>query len=868
METLLQKAQRLGIKPVGAPIAPPTAMASNMPALSGGSETLAQKAQRLGIQPANPPAPAPFKYDVAETQQLKIQRLQAEAEQSRQAAEKANSFTEKYVRPVADSLMPGVSSLGDTIGGIINTNKDVGNYSNTIQSISDTNLNLQKQISQMDKQGKDTTHLKQLYNAGVESLSRLQNDQKDATAGGQKSTGQVGGELALTGLNLLTAGTYGKAAAGMKTGELALPAIFGGAKAALPSTIENARNIAQGVTGLFTKQGAKNVLTGAAKALPVGYAYDTALGAAGMRGEDRTGAKAFIPGAATAISGVLGGTVPALAESVQSIKNVGKEFTKSNAINELEQTYSNLMSGTTPGMKKISKIETKTDMLNNAGTEGKTPMRTLAEDGIIPERSGPKLDTFDQANQYREKITPLRDANRQALTETGLSTAPLKLDDLEAKAIAYAKTPQNINGGLFDKMKKDIMDEFNLLRTHYPSGEIPLGVVDDIKSARWDNVFKNKGLVEADILKKNSEYSIAKSLQKSIEETAASAGNKEVAQLNREIGDRLEAAKFLEDLNGKTIKGGRLLKYITTAIGSSLGQTLPGKIVGALGGNLVGELMIANNIATPIKRFLLRNLESRDPAAFTKTVEWLRTQNLDRETRLLLPAPKPLGSVENPIITPAPVAPTTFEAPAQQIRNESQNIKNPVKLNVQSSGLGNVIPVNKGKGNYYGQTMGEIQTGTIPKKVDTGLPVIPASKLTAPKVQSKSPKSQQTTAATKSEANIGKSIPKNTQGGYISIGGKNVNIHPDDYGTLKDFTDYVAGDYKPSKEEAYQLELAVGRLAEKLNIDLSKFKTLRGVSNEIGRILETEGKSGVGALLPIAGVTGLGTVLYAKNKNK
>ena len=78
----------------------------------------------------------------------------------------------------------------------------------------------------------------------------------------------------------------------------------------------------------------------------------------------------------------------------------------------------------------------------------------------------------------------------------------------------------------------------------------------------------------------------------------------------------------------------------------------------------------------------------------------------------------------------------------------------------------------------------------------------------------------------------------------------------------------MAGDYKPSKGEAYQLELAVGRLAEKLNIDLSKFKTLRGVSNEIGRILETEGKSGVGALLPIAGVTGLGTVLYAKNKNK
>ena len=338
----------------------------------------------------------------------------------------------------------------------------------------------------------------------------------------------------------------------------------------------------------------------------------------------------------------------------QKSKNAIADYAVSRrpqAINDLEQTYSDLMSGTTSGKKKIAKIETKTEALNRAGTEGRTPQRTLAEEGIIPNRSGTKLDTFDQANQYREKIKPFREANREALKETELGTMPRELDDLERQAIEYARTPDNINSGRASKMEREIKAEFEILRQEYPNGKIPLSVVDDIKSARWDNVFKNKSLVEADALRKDSEYAIAKALQKDIENTARKAGNIEVAQLNREIGDRLAASKFLEELNGKTIKGGRLLKFVTTGIGASFGSGLVGKLAGALGGNIVGELIIANNVSNPIKRIILRNLERTDPKAYTKTIEWLRRQKLDRETRLLLPAPSyiPLGGKTSPV---------------------------------------------------------------------------------------------------------------------------------------------------------------------------------------------------------------------------
>ena len=357
------------------------------------------------------------------------------------------------------------------------------------------------------------------------------------------------------------------------------------------------------------------------------------------------------------------GTDTSLAGVVQKGQGAIADYALSKrpqAINELEQTYTDLMSGTTPGKKKVAKIETKTEALNRAGTEGRTPQRTLAEEGIIPNRSGTKLDTFEQAQQYREKIKPFREANRQALKETELGTMPRELADLERQAIEYARTPENINAGRFDKMEKEIRAEFDLLRKNYPDGNIPLNIVDDIKSARWDNVFKNKGLIDADVLKKDSEYAIAKALQKDIEEVATKAGHKEVAQLNREIGDRLEASRFLEELNGKTLKGGRLLKFVTTGIGASFGNGVVGKLAGALGGNMVGELIIANNVSNPIKRIILKNLERTDPKAYTKTIEWLKKQNLDRETRLLLPEARyiPMGSPkpkpnEGAIVTPA-----------------------------------------------------------------------------------------------------------------------------------------------------------------------------------------------------------------------
>lgn len=582
--------------------------------------------------------------DVIKTPAEKSQNLanaKKNAEVATKEAKKAKSplgFLGNVVKGVGNTIIASEKGLGETIATVRGA-KNLPTYTKNIESLTQAQIKTSKAIKDFEARGKDSTDLKRAYNDIVTQIQ----ENKKSIGEYEKSvptTGKVLGQVGGTALDILTAGTYGKAATGAKTGVLSRAAVPTAKKVATATGLPELGKLAETkASGLFTKKGVINVAKGAG----IGYASDVTQGLQGMRGEDRTGEKAFIPGLGTAI----GVGIPAISEGRQSFKNLKSPERVKTAVNDLEQRYTEWSTGTKPGKKYVSKVQQKTEAMNRAGTSGKTPMRVLAESGIVPELKGTKFNTFDQAEGFRNTITPLRTANKAALKEAQLSTAPTKLADLEAKAIEFAKTPENVNGGRFETMQRDIRKQFALLRNAYPSGEIPLGVVDDIKSARWDNVFKNKGLIEADVLKKDSEYAIAKALQKSIEETAEKAGHTEVAQLNREIGDRLEAARFLETLDGKTLKGGRVGKYVGTLIGSSLGQTIPGKIIGAVGGNVVADLLIKSSVQSPVRRAILRNLETADPEAYQMTLKWLAEQDALRSTRLALPPGRP-GSVAIP----------------------------------------------------------------------------------------------------------------------------------------------------------------------------------------------------------------------------
>ncbi len=63
-------------------------------------------------------------------------------------------------------------------------------------------------------------------------------------------------------------------------------------------------------------------------------------------------------------------------------------------------------------------------------------------------------------------------------------------------------------------------------------------------------------------------------------------------------------------------------------------------------------------------------------------------------------------------------------------------------------------------------------------------------------------------------------------------------IHIDDLREMKDFTDYVGGDYKPDPKLAQELELSATRMWEKYLPNKTLPKTLKGIANEFGRLVE------------------------------
>jgi hypothetical protein len=609
---------------------------------------------------AKPIQQGPFKFDVG---QLSSQERQV---QTNQRVSRFNQETEQYKKEAgagafARNFLSGLPLIGAPIRQGLATGQQLATGSvtkslvNTQMQAGQTKANLLKTIREKEAKGQDTRSLKIAYNNLVENTPDYDKEVDRIIPGSKQTYGQALGNVGEIALDMIGAGTFGKNAAGSETGKLLVtgnksaaaarslssigvkstesPAVQA-ARAGLPSILP------RGTAGLFTKEGASNVLRGGA----FGYGSDITMGLQGRRGEDREGVNSFIPGLGTG----LGFGIPLVIHGIQSavnltrnVKNEGLKrgiaeslYNRDKAVNDLEEKYTEISTGTQSGRRRFDKAQKASELKNLAGTEGRPPQRVLAESGVVPNIEGHRLATTEQADQLRESISPLAKINRKALQEVARGTGPIDLNDIEEQAIARVRTPRNIDAGTADGLESEIRDAFSGLRKQY-GNSIDIVKLDDIKSARWGKVPFNT----LRPLQKDANYAIAKTAQSIVQDTAKAAGNDAVAQLNREIGDRLDAASFLEGLNGRVVKGGQLKRYAYMAIGSTLGTTLPGKIVGALGGDMVAEILISNSVSNPVKSLVLQNIQQTNPQAYDDVVGWLSQQNLLQNTRLQLPAP-------------------------------------------------------------------------------------------------------------------------------------------------------------------------------------------------------------------------------------
>jgi hypothetical protein len=362
------------------------------------------------------------------------------------------------------------------------------------------------------------------------------------------------------------------------------------------------------------------------------------------------------------------GTVAGTVLGAGGAKLLGN-MNKGAQINNLEQKYNEWAGLTKPGVKMINKAENRTEALDMSGTVGRTPQKVLAESGVVPKTEGTKFRTIEQADDFRNQTTKLRDANREALKEVEMKVPKVNLLNEEEKAVAIARSPQNIANNSADDLEREIRGEYATYRKNY-GDEITLTQYDDIKSAKWGKTPFNM----TKPLQGSVNYIIGKTAQTTIVNTAEGVGMKDVAQMNREIGDRLEAAKFLEGLDGNTVKGGRLTKLFIAGIGSTLGHTIPGKIIGALGGEVVADVFMKLSVNSPLRALILRGIKNKDPKSFEIINDWIKTQGENRfkgvtET-LSLPAGKQ-GAPRSQVggSAPIPIVPRgrNIELPTQPV---------------------------------------------------------------------------------------------------------------------------------------------------------------------------------------------------------
>lgn len=586
-ETLLEKAQRLGIKPAGQPVAqqPTTQTTSSGPVQS---ETLLQKAQRLGIKPANAPAASvqtPTIPNVKETRKQKIERLKQEAAAAQENSDKINSPFNQYVRPVADAVLPGVSNLGDTISGIVNTNLQGPELESQIQSLDNLQNSILRQIKDRHAKGKDATDLEQEYNSTSGLIDRLRAKFKESTKSADKTTGQVAGELVSTALDVLSAGTYSKVK---------------GAAEATPSLITAGKEALQTTAPLLSRETGKQILKGVATAAPVAYGYDVAAGLQGERGQDRTGANAFIPGLTTAVGATIGGALPALSAA----ENSYKQFRTTQKIAQENIAQKQAVSGLE---KNIYDVETKyaksrkmQAFEKDGGKESRSRIAasgvldgSIDENGVIRTK-----DPGGAVDQYKaQAVSGTEGFVRNSLIDEG-KTLPLSVvretlvkkvresglhgEDLVS---ALQKIDKEIQGY---KLAANIADEVPL-----NEAMVPLVLVHDAKVNHYDNI---NFQTSPDI--KKYRKSVANALKALVEKTS----DLPINEYNSEIGKYLQDIKRLEALDGARVDGGKIGRYvaqiagnITGAIaGSTLGPA--GSAVGSMVGGEVVSKIKANNM--------------------------------------------------------------------------------------------------------------------------------------------------------------------------------------------------------------------------------------------------------------------------------
>lgn len=582
--------------------------------------------------------PEAHTFDVPENRTAKISRYQEEARQSAEEAKKAKSPLGFLKNAFSSDAAEGLPFIGGALGLAKSANKaltsgaEFDQKSKEIETLTSSNVLLLRRIRENENAGKDSTKLKQIYNEQQAQIGKL-NKEIGQTQSELPTTQQVVGQGLRTVLDAATAGTYSKAAQTFKP----LKPIFG--SKSVPTVIQKGQQLLEQPAKSFSRNGLSRLGITTAESTGIGYSYDVALGLEGARGEDRTGAKAFIPGAGT----VLGVAAPAVLTGLSKTPVLRSAITKEGraaqratqaeqrAIQESQKTDSII----TKREEEIFNIENnyaKTrkaqDYSKDSGSASRK--RVASTDVLVDAVDENGLIRTKQpggaVEQYR-KLT-IDDAEDVVLKGLEKEGASAKVTDVQR----YLESNiENSNLTMDEKVaaRNSIRRIIAGFKSKYPDGNIPLTELQLEKIRTTQNIdYTNSS-------SRIRQKAVGNAYKTLIEDKSSLP----IKDINGELGKYYEDITLLENLDGKRVKGGRLGNYFSRITGGVAGS-IAGNAIGGPVGSVVGA-GIGSEVASRIQSKFMRNVFGGEAGLINAKSKVLEDAIQRNSTpRLMLPAPE------------------------------------------------------------------------------------------------------------------------------------------------------------------------------------------------------------------------------------
>jgi hypothetical protein len=651
-ETLLEKAQRLGIQPVNSPIQ--------------SNETLLQKAQRLGIKPDN---------------QFPVSSSKAPLQKGLEGLGKGALELATYApKTIAKTLAIPGQAVGQLYGARENT-KTIKGIQNTLDQQSTIANDLLKKIQkETDPKKKQELrdNLKRVSD-NTNELSKIMNDMvggkgvSDATAINipgidynvapalPSAEKPLEASKAIAGRSLET---IGLATAGL--GGKAVTAGFGAIGAG--SALEEQKSLPEVASrGVLFALGGKLATFGLEKfaGTSVGQRVLTAPLATKTMSALH---KLYAPFLATPTSkipqalSILGGRdlSQSVDNSIKSISNViDKAISPSFYKQGVDKVFELAGLRGTPEQRLIQAQTKTTDYWRGVQGKYKKIMDYFENTPDVLGREGIPLEVKNVGGKTLVSSKPQAEITRtKAIAENARMKLLLNESNLSGSQDSLRQSAyKNINSLYKGLERQDALrafdNQFEALLKDYgikPGQNVPGIVINEMKQNFWQNGYGPK------LTKSDSVYATAMRLsgnafKNEINSLALSTDPelaKLITQLNNRSGELFQAEKFLLDANNRPYKFGMMGKHFMRTIGTIAGSNFGplGTVAGMTAPELIGILQNPNVSAAQAAQ-VVRELSKTDPETVKQVLMMIEKI---QQTRITVPKLGP-----GPMITPPPV---------------------------------------------------------------------------------------------------------------------------------------------------------------------------------------------------------------------